>query len=226
MAADQGMLLYLSRRKLDILPDAGKLPLWRRGLAVLGWLKVTLPTPVAEISLSVPKQDLTDIERVKLLWTRLKDQEKVGSVDEPRDWFSGRHQVRYQTFQEMNPPILYLTGETEHTLFAMGGSSQHLRTSQAPIPASSTPLHLFESDVVRTLAQFRGVKVDEERPIDSHQWATDIEEIFMYSTGYHLECQFLAMTEKFKPSRAGLKQRLLGSPLIVTYTTSASPPRA
>ena len=214
----EGTLLYLSRQKLQNLPDARRLPLWRRALAVLGWVKVTLPTPVVKLSLSVPKQDLTDVERVKLLWTRLDEQGKVGSIDEPREWFAGRHEVRYQTFQEMNPPILYLTGETEHTLFAMGGSSQHLRTSMAPIPSSDTPLHLFESDVVRTLAHLHGVKVDEKRPIDPLQWATDIEEISQYSTGYALDCHFLAVTEKFKPSTAGLKQRLLGSPLIVTYT--------
>jgi hypothetical protein len=57
----------------------------------------------------------------------------------------GRLLLRYQTFREINPPILYLTGETDRTLLALGGALKHARLSvvaKAPDDATAAVFDL------------------------------------------------------------------------------------
>jgi hypothetical protein len=172
------------------------------------------------------------VQRVHYFWEWLKRNDQVGTIDDPKAWFEGSHRVRYQTFTQTNPPVIWFSGETERTLFHLGGATRHLLVSQAPVPASDTPLSLFETDVARTLT--RTWHTDLKRPPEqdplgdeAKQWVVDLEEIWRFSVApdeevSELECQFLAKRERYDVEKSyGLRSHLLGSLLLVTYRGSS-----
>lgn len=223
MTVPGGRVLYLSKRKLDEDFARVRWPTWRRvagtAIRLLGFVTVTLP--YAQIKVDVPKEDQTDIEKLDAVWKDLIRRNLLGTVDEPKEYFHGRCVMRYQAFREINPPILYLTGQTQETLLALGGALKHAQLSIVATPPDNAQLAMFETDVVRTLAQFQGVTATERRPDD--QWTSDVIEIYLYSSGNEIECEFLAEKERWKqdvPFESGTKNVLLGSPLFVTYRFS------
>src|SRR5262249_50049317 len=128
------------------------------------------------------------------------------------------------------PPVIWFSGQTERTLFHLGGATGHLLVSQAPVPASDTPLSLFETDVARTLARTRDADLkrppEQDPPGDeAKQWVIDLEEIWGYSVPdgevSELECQFLAKKERYDAEESYGSRHLLGSPLLVTYRESS-----
>lgn len=222
MAQSRGRILYLSTRKVD--EDFGKIKpsLGRRifgpVLQVLGLVTVTLP--YAQIKVAVPKEDRSDIQKLDAVWKALVKAGEVGTIDEPRAFFYGRCRMRYQAFREINPPILYLTGETDRSVLALGGALKHARLSVVATAPEDATIAMFETDVVRTLAQLQGVQADEHTPDD--QWIADVMEIHFYSSGSRIECEFLAERERWSQSSplSAEKNVLLGSPLFVTYCFS------
>ena len=100
MAAD-ATLLYLSTRKLEVEPGAGVLPIWRRALNLLSWIEPSVSVGPVGLSVRVPRQQVSDLQRVSYFWKRLKKNGQVGTIDEPKEWIEGSHRVRYQTFSSL-----------------------------------------------------------------------------------------------------------------------------
>jgi hypothetical protein len=206
--------LYLSKRKLDT-DFAGVGPgWWLRFLQSLG-IGITVSLPFVELKAEPRGAEKPDLEKVYAVWKRLVRTGQVGTIDEPKRWFSGRCILRYQVFKEINPPILYLTGETGSTVIALGGALKHVNWSGEVSPPADTDVALFETDVVRTLAAFHAGEVG--RGVTVNDWTTDILEILYHSEGRTLDCEFLAARERYEPNPSFGKKIILGSPLLVTY---------
>jgi hypothetical protein len=190
MTSPSGRILYLSNRKLEEDFARVELSLLKRlggaALRVLGLVTVTLP--YAQITVNAPKEERSDLQKLSAVWKDLAKRGEVGTVDEPKAFFHGRLLLRYQTFREINPPILYLTGETERTLLALGGALGHARLSVVAKAPEDATVAVFETDVVRTLAQLQGVDVP--GAVREDQWVTDVAEIYLYSSGNQIECEF------------------------------------
>lgn len=224
MAAD-ATLLYLSTRKLEVEPGAGVLPIWRRALNLLSWIEPSVSVGPVGLSVRVPRQQVSDLQRVSYFWKRLKKNGQVGTIDEPKEWIEGSHRVRYQTFSWINPPNIWFSGETERTQFHLGGAQQSLHIAKAPAMPSDAPVRLFEGDVARAVARALVPSPEEEKPGNDPEWVAHVEEIWRYSQdkekAAELECQFLAVKEEFDDGTSyGGKAHLLGSPLLVTYRRS------
>jgi hypothetical protein len=226
MAAD-ATLLYLSTRKLEVEPGAGVLPLWRRALNVLSWIEPNVGVAPVGITVKVPRQQVSDLQRVSYFWKRLKKNGQVGTIDEPEEWIEGSHRVRYQTFSWINPPNIWFSGETERTQFHLGGAQESLLIARAPAKPTDAPVRLFEGDVARAVARALGRGPEKDNPGDDPEWVAHVEEIWRFSQdagneAMELECQFLAVKEEFDTGTSyGGKAHLLGSPLLVTYRRSA-----
>jgi hypothetical protein len=64
---------------------------------------------------SVFYKHLADVEK------RLIADKKVGTIDAPKEYFHGWLTVVVLQFDEVRPPVLYLTGQTEDTVVALTG---------------------------------------------------------------------------------------------------------
>jgi hypothetical protein len=169
MAAD-ATLLYLSTRKLEVEPGAGVLPLWRRALNLLSWIEPNVGVGPVGATVKVPRQQVSDLQRVSYFWKRLKKKGQVGTVDEPKEWLEGSHRVRYQTFSWINPPNIWFSGETERTQFHLGGAQESLHIAKAPASPSDAPVRLFEGDVARAVARALPRSRENDMPGNDPEW--------------------------------------------------------
>jgi hypothetical protein len=59
-----------------------------------------------------------DIEDVE---DHLRKEDKLGEFDAPKKYFRGRMSMFVVEFRKVSPAVLYLTGQTEHTVVALAG---------------------------------------------------------------------------------------------------------
>jgi hypothetical protein len=103
----------------------------------------------------------TEIKRTrKLRWVRrqLERSGEIGSIDDPKKYFAGRITMHYDAFDMVSPPVMYLIGETERTIVALGGSLKHVPGREDVKPREGAKQILSEVQVARAVrrAQLEG----------------------------------------------------------------------
>jgi hypothetical protein len=173
----------------------------------------------------VPKEERSEVQKLDAVWKDLIESVRVGTIDEPKQYFHGKCLMRYLAFRDSEPPVLWLTGETENTILGLGGALSHVRWSGEAAAPADAEFGLFEAPVAKTIAETLrskrmrlpdGLQIRAEGRSD---WTSHVEEILLYAPSENqIECEFLAEKEKFEQRSPGNgKSVLLGSPLFVSY---------
>ena len=89
------------------------------------------------------------LRTLQTVWMDLADEGLIGSFDEPREYFYGKLVFYYDLFNVVDPPVIFLVGETDQTIVALGGSQKHVRGFRdREIPVSEDAHGVFmEPDV-------------------------------------------------------------------------------
>jgi len=83
----------------------------------------------------------------------LGDEGRIGTFDEPKDYFYGSLVFYYDTYKNTDPPVIVLVGATDQTLVALGGSREHVRGfrgRQIPVEKDA-PSIVMETDLAGAL---------------------------------------------------------------------------
>jgi hypothetical protein len=122
----------------------------------------------------------------------LKEERELGGIDAPKKYFSGRLSLVMMPYDDVTPRVLYLTGETEHTVVALGGPLRNT-VSLDPDDAKSREganVMLYEREVAAMIndAQTRAIE-DEEEPAEGaklaeprpeyRRWEGDVVDVHM-----------------------------------------------
>lgn len=75
-------------------------------------------------------EDIKD-DKLKIVIKALNDAKLVGSIDNPNQYFKGTLPMRWGTLRDWGrpsdeSPLVYFGGNTESTMFGLGGSSKHV----------------------------------------------------------------------------------------------------
>jgi len=161
---------------------------------------------------------------------------ELGDLDEPKDYFSGRITMQYGAFDMVNPPVIYLIGETERTIIALGGSLKNYegRDPDEVKARDNAQVILSEVEVARAVrrAQIGGSpsrvtgtrlynrtglkgspRLVHDKPYNTQpspdQWAVDIAEtLWRWSTGNPpKDFEVLAQREEFTPAPPIVRNR-------------------
>jgi hypothetical protein len=111
---------YFSDDKLRRLSEEFPPPWWRRLLDQITFLTIFM------VSVGRKRSETTRMQKLRWVQRRLEGLGKIGSVDEPREYFFGRLMMHYDAFDMVSPPTMYLVGETDKTIVALGGSLSHV----------------------------------------------------------------------------------------------------
>jgi hypothetical protein len=171
---------------------------------------------------------VAELKRLAALWDRMAERSMVGSVEQPgpNGHFSGRMSLHYGAFNEVNPPVMYLTGVSGSTLLVLAGNLTHFLGQEKAEADHNARMVMFEPEVVRAVADAQrrddpSAEVDRSRdslgrvsegdrtPLDAvagfHYWERMSE----------LEFLFLATVEKQYPGPYDLRARPEREPVSV-----------
>jgi hypothetical protein len=133
--------LYLSESKVEMLYS--QIPrAFLSGLS--GELKVSLG--VVSTTLKQGADPESKYSKVAALVRYLEDQDAVGTLEEPKDYFRGTLAMNWGPYDEKfdkPSPLVYFGGTTPETIVGLGGSSKHVIGSTGPSHAhshSATPV--------------------------------------------------------------------------------------
>jgi hypothetical protein len=175
-----------------------------------------------------------EIEHVLLY---LKDNQRLGTPDDPLEYFWGRVSMFIVPFDQVRPAVLYLTGRTERTVVALAGPLKHM-VGLDPGDAKSTEGARFvhsEQEVAAVVAEAqRGDDEQQERCApaspqpDTERWERNIVETYQRLTYYpqnfeEREVEMLAWRDRFSEVRdvagalADPMSVLLGRPIFIAY---------
>jgi hypothetical protein len=213
---DLKYFLYISSSKIEMLyPQISdelkkkKANEWKIDLKFLSYSRKTEKEP-----------HNTQQARLEAIIDTLDQQEKIGTIEGPREYFRGQFKMRWGIYADTGrpneePPLVYFGGTTADTIFGLGGSSRHVigfRGAGNTGSRSVTPYliaHLLKGlDIPNKGWDAFGPNEDtESHTLEAIAAATD------YLTGPELQMQFVAKTlivGKWKG-----KKVVLGTPLYV-----------
>lgn len=226
--------MFLSESRLKEAYDASqtlrdRAPAWLKSLelSVPGVLKATLASPDPEHKRRLDKE-------IRRVCERLKKEGELGTLDEPRKFFYGQYEAYYQAFGMVNPSVLYLVGETDRTVVALGGRLRDMvgRTEDEAKSEEGARLVVSEWDVAGAIADEQRLEdIREpgvETPAPPHPWHVNVVSTNQ-RFGYYPDrfpqhtVETLAWREAFSPgsevpaSLPTAKNVLLGRPIFVAY---------
>lgn len=221
---------YVSDTKLDWLYDRFPQSWWRRALGRISGANITILGFGG--GASVHATEKTRMQKLRWVEHRLNESDEVGSVDQPKHYFAGRIAMYYGAFDMVDPPVMYLVGESDRTIVALGGSLHHVRgrsveSTRAREDAKRT---IFEPEVARAVRRAQ-TSVDSLPTFAAQrdqQWAIDVAETYWHWSsdgpdGPKMMFETLAICDGFAspapPEISGRmeiqKNVVLGSPIFV-----------
>lgn len=140
--------VYVSDTKLEMLYNQIPKPL-RKKLATE--LKIDLK--FLSTTFSKPPSEENKFSKLRIVVDYIKKHEKVGTVDQPANYFEGRMALRWGPLYSRFSGAVYFGGVTRYTILGLAGSSRHIigeiGSSTASPQSMSLPsplLHLLASD--------------------------------------------------------------------------------
>jgi hypothetical protein len=184
-----------------------------------GELKVSLG--IVSTSLQQQAQTETQYSKLRAVLRYIESNERIGTIDNPEDYFRGVSGVRWGHFGEKEELVLF-TGKTDQTTFALGGSSANVLgaigtatvgyVSTTPFIlralASELKLELVgpgEADTLRRFADRDPTKMVGSAVVHSAE----------FMRGPVQEVEFLAKRLLFEKESCSEPAALLGTPLYV-----------
>jgi len=180
------------------------------------------------VSLSLRDNPTEDSRYSKLAAVEryIREEEEVGTVDEPRPWFAGEMDMiigRLGRQSSERPPVVYFSGETTKTIVGLGGAIRHL------IGAPGAPATVYElpSSSIAALLKVLSEEAETERQealadraVDFYDqlWPKFMESLIRFQReGVSQRVEFLARHLMYSPpgSPQVEKAALLGSPVYV-----------
>ncbi len=202
--------VYVSDRKLRDF--RGKVP--RR---ILEGVAVSLKVSVKVIEAAFSKSPTRETREAMIMAVRahLADEQKIGSVDDPRGFFEGVLPMRWGPSDDVHPPVVVFSATTQKTVVALGGSLKHANPDA--VRANDTaPSALSEATVVSTVADGLIGRNASGSPLSWEQ------AVFKLTLGWketEEEFEFLAVRHLYSEARGVLdghgRRALLGSPVYV-----------
>lgn len=179
------------------------------------------------VSLSLrqnPSED-TRYSKLEAVERYIRDEEALGTVDEPEAWFVGEMSMIAGPLgrpSRERPPVVYFSGETEQTIVGLGGALRHM--VGAPSPAAST--YEFPSSSIASLVEILEEEAEHADQVRIAQrqlafydqlWPVFMETLLQHQKGIPQEVEFLARRLTYTPpgSPQVEKAALLGSPIYV-----------
>ncbi len=167
---------------------------------------------------------------------RLQELELIGTFDEPKMYVHDRMSVRYGTFRDIEPPVIFMAGASSRTIAALGGRLVHASPGLEERTGSGKPdWGLSEAHVARAIARME--RLDEPKadgaptrglpttlPLDQ-QWAEDVVRTYHVLNGpdYHsMQVETLARVENHVGASdlpedvSDSKSVLVGAPLFIS----------
>ena len=232
MATKPRRYMYLSPTRLDELyADAAT----RRDRAAErsrgGGIKV-LGSGV-DVPLDRPEQRHRVNREVERVRRYLEREGRLGTLDDPWEHFYGRMSMVYVPVEHVRPAVVYLVGETEQTVVALGGPLKNMvgRDPESSKSDETALGVLSEKQVAAAIVDAqskKGIEVPAEarkaQPL-SEQWAENVvrthETFGNYPDAFpRADVELLAWREEFATASSlggTSKGVLLGRPVFVAY---------
>ena len=226
--------MYLSPARLDELYGQSATGWARAGARLRGGGIKVLGTG-GDLSLDRPEQRFRLHRELQRVQKHLAKTGQLGTLDHPGEYFHGGMRMRYAAVEHVNPAVLYLVGETERTVVALGGPLKNMvgRDPESSKTGEDAPGVLSEQEVAAAIADAqsgKGIEMPGDASVRqplSERWAWNVVQTHKQLAYYpdefpHAEVETLAWTEKFvEPSSldwmAEPKSVLLGRPVFVAY---------
>ena len=128
---------------------------WQRAIERLkdvDEVEVTVLGTGAKVGIG-PRASEPVLRTMQEMWVDLADEGRIGTFDEPREYFYGKLVFYYGLFNMVDPPVFFLVGATDQTIIALGGSQKHVRGHRGrEIPvADDAQAVVMEPDVATLL---------------------------------------------------------------------------
>lgn len=228
--------IYYSDRK--ILEQKAQVPpsRWRRASRRVAGVGVTVFGNGGNIDLR-PEEPEPILRDMQNLWMDLGQEGRIGTFDEPRDYFYGTLAFYYDVYDTVNPPVFFLVGATDSTIVALGGSPEHLRgfRGRQIRPVSNAPYVVMEWDVAEVIYKAE-IPLEDRQRISTPESGGDLKAFYvatMYKDwqsrkGDKVEFEILARKEGAAfhlspPSVESPMQVIFGSPIFVAQTSDPIP---
>jgi Family of unknown function (DUF7019) len=120
---------YLNTYRLDELYGESARSGWRKRvkLPVVTGFSFKVFMVGAGVTLDWPKDPRVRLhDEIEHIETFLTDRGDVGSFDDPRSYFHGFLAMTFVPFRRASPVTLYMSGETEQTVVALGGKAKYV----------------------------------------------------------------------------------------------------
>jgi hypothetical protein len=173
-------------------------------------LKIDLKLISTTLTQNAPKS--TRFSKLKLVDEFIRQNEKIGSIDQPEEYFNGVLKMRWGEYPYNNPKMVYFGGVTENTILGLGGSLKHVLGNIGDAICVTTPFSSMPS-LLSILKQ------GEDKGIvpkyKSSQAGTLVALTTLNLTGAEQRLEFCAkrLTETYNRERQ--KRVVLGSPIYV-----------
>jgi hypothetical protein len=141
MEDEMKFYVYVSTTKVDMLYE--QIPAKTRD-KIATELKIDLK--VVSTTFSEAPAEPTRFSKLKLVTEFIEKNAEVGTVDQPRSFFSGTMDMKWGAFNRHGQPtgLVYFGGMTDHTVLGLGGSEKHviggIGNSEATASASLMPV--------------------------------------------------------------------------------------
>lgn len=229
--------IYISDTKVDMLFAQIPTNILKK---ISAELKINLG--VISVSLKEKVVDQTRYDKLSVVTKYINEHEAVGTVDNPQGYFKGTLPMRWiklpeESEEDNNPDVIpleekndskkgfvYFAGNTEHTIFGLGGSLRHLIGGRQE---SGWGVGSFSYYILRGLKKSIKIKIGPNSPqisddqkIDGHGPLTYIYNASAYLTGPKERLEFLAkrlIEESLDFEGVAQHHTLLGSPIYVAY---------
>jgi hypothetical protein len=226
--------MFLSESRLKEAYDQSQTrmdhaPAWLKSLEVSlpGVLKATFASPDLEQKRRLDKE-------FRRVCEQLKEDGELGTLDEPRKYLYGRYPAYYQAFGMVNPSVLYLVGETDRTIVALGGRLRDMvgRTEDEAKSEEGARLVVSEWDVAGAIADAQRAEDMREAGLDTpappHPWHVNVLSTYQ-RFGYYPDrfpktmvetlawCEAFVAASEVPADLPAAKNVLLGRPIFIAY---------
>jgi len=226
MKQDLLTYIYYSDDKIrELAQQLPPLPWWRRFLDRLRKvdIKVLGTGPAIDIA---PPPDPEHLQTLKNVWRHLDAKGRVGTFDDPKQYFHGRLEFYYGIFDTVNPPVFFLVGGTDRTIVALGGSKKHVRGHRDhKIEAEENSKNVtMEPDVATLIYTGSETVSPAAATVEAGDlWAIHVVGMYknwQFWQGKKMEFEVLAHKEKLvrqvgPPFLESARDVLIGSPIFV-----------
>lgn len=227
--------MYVSPARLDELYGQSATRL-SRAIARLRGGGINVVGTGADLSLDRAEPRFRLHREVQRVQKHLGKTGRLGTLDCPREYFHGCMSMLYAPVDHVTPAVLYLVGETERTVVALGGPLTNMvgRPPESSKSKEDARMVLSEQDVAAAIRDAQSEKYVEmpgdarDRPPLSERWAWNVVQTHR-QLGYYPDrftrahVEMLAWCERFT-EHSGLdwmaepkKSVLLGRPVFVAY---------